>query len=334
MLGVWLKDLWRSWTPDVEQDALGNVYARVHPSSGAKDAPQLMITAHMDTIGLVVSRVEGSWLWVRPVGGLDPRVLPGQRVRIWGRGERPLTGVVTVLPESLRSEEQRGKGPRWEELRVDVGLSAEEVAYRVSVGTLVTLDWDPVVLDEHWIVSPGLDNRASLAALTGALAMVVGLPRQWEVVFVATVQEETSLGGAWTAAQALEPQVALVVDVTFGQSPDTPSDGAFPLGQGVTLGWGAHMHPAVYRHLEDVARAHDIPVTPEYLPMHSGTEAAAVQLALEGLPTGLISIPLRYMHTPVETVHLLDIYHASRLLSTYAASLDEATLHRYRERLE
>ena len=312
-------------------DTLGNVYARL--SSRSPKVPRLLITAHMDTIGLVVSRVQESWLWIRPIGGVDPRVLLGQQVWVWGTRERPLPGVITMLPDSLRPETRRGQPPDWEDLRVDVGLSPDEVRKWVPVGTPVTFATPPQSLDEYLVVGPGLDNRASLTALSAALAMLAPQERKSEIVFVATVQEETNLGGAQVAAQAIAPDVALVVDVTFGQAPGTPNEQAFSLGEGITLGWGAHMHPEVYRHLVEVARRNEIPYTTEPLPVHSGTEAQVVQLALLGVPTGLISLPVRYMHTPVEMVDVRDILYAARLLEAYSLSLSQATLERYRPSL-
>ncbi len=322
---------WRQWAPEVWQDTLGNVYARL--PGHASHAPCLMVTAHMDTIGLVVSRVQDGWLWIRPVGGVDPRVLLGQQVWVWGTRERPLLGVITMLPEALRPEARQGKPPTWEDLRIDVGLPPEDVAQWVPIGAPVTFATPPQALDEHLVTGPGLDNRASLAALSAALALLTSRPRESAIVFVATVQEETNLGGAQVAAQTVAPDVALVVDVTFGQAPGTPSENAFPLGEGITLGWGAHMHPEVYRYLAEIARHHAIPYTMEPLPVHSGTEARVVQLALLGIPTGLISLPLRYMHTPVETVDVRDILAAARLLEAYGLALSSEVLKRYQPTL-
>lgn len=329
-LHPFLARLWSRWADEVHTDPVGNLYARMAAPKSVEAPFRLLVTAHMDTVGLVVSQVEGAWLRLRPIGGLDARVLPGQRVWVRTRRGGWLPGVVAVLPDALRPESRRGKPPRWEDLRIDLGLPATEVAQRVAVGAVVTFDAPPLALDEHLITAPGLDNRASLAAMTAALALGAQLSPAWEVWFVATVQEEISLGGAAVAAHRVHPHVALVVDVTFGQAPGTPATEAFPLGQGVTLGWGAHMHPGVYRHLRRVAEAHNIPWQTEYLPMRSGTEAGVVQLAREGIPTALISIPLRYMHTPVETVDLRDIWHAARLLQAYMADLDEHTLEAYR----
>jgi len=330
-LRAFLIQAWKKWAPEVWHDTLGNVYARL--PGGSSKSPRLLITAHMDTVGLVVSRVQNGWLWIRPIGDVDLRVLPGQPVWVWGARERPFPGVITMLPEALRPKTRRGQPPDWEDLRIDVGLSPDEVQRWVPLGTPVTFAVPPQPLDEHLVVGPGLDNRASLAALSTALSMLASQEGESDVVFVATVQEETSLGGAQVAAQAIAPDVALVVDVTFGRAPGTPDTHAFPLGEGITLGWGAHMHPEVYRHLVEVARRNHIPYTMEPLPVHSGTEARVVQLALLGIPTGLISLPVRYMHTPVEMVDVRDIRYAARLLTAYSLTLSRTTLERYRPSL-
>ncbi len=329
-LHAFLADLWSRWANEVHTDPVGNLYARLAASGAGEVPPRLLVIAHMDTVGLVVSRVEDGWLRIRPIGGLDPRVLLGQRVRVRTLGGGWLPGVITQTPPSLRPRERREQPPTWEDLRVDLGWPPEEVVERVSTGAPVVFDVPSLVLDDHCIVAPGLDNRASLAALTAALAWSARFPRRVEVWFVATVHEEISLGGAAVAAHRVSPHVALVVDVTFGQAPGTPSHEAFPLGEGVTLGWGAHMHPGVYEHLKRLAEAHAIPWHPEYLPVHSGTEAGVVQLAREGIPTGLVSIPLRFMHTPVETVNLRDVWHAARLLRAYVEDWTPDTLDAYR----
>jgi endoglucanase len=144
----------------------------------------------------------------------------------------------------------------------------------------------------------------------------------WDVWAVATVQEEETLGGALTSAFALKPEIAVAIDVTFAKGPGTPDDEAYPLGEGITLGWGPNIHPGIYKAFKEVADKLEIPYKLEPLPRSSGTDAMGLQIAREGIPTMVISIPLRYMHTPVEIISMKDVERTGRLLTEFINGLD------------
>jgi endoglucanase len=154
------------------------------------------------------------------------------------------------------------------------------------------------------------------------LQELAGRELTWDVWVVATSQEEETLGGALTSAFELRPSLAVAIDVTFGSSPGSPAHQTFPVGKGVTLGWGPNIHPALHQAFKDLADRLEIPYKLDVMPRMSGTDAMGLQIAAEGIPTMVISIPLRYMHTPVEMVSMKDIQRAGRLLAEFAVQLD------------
>ncbi len=211
---------------------------------------------------------------------------------------------------------------------MDVGLTAPEVAQLVRVGDRISFAQLPIELSEAYLAGHSLDDRASLAALTQCLQALQGRQTAWDIWFVASVQEETSYGGAQTSTFQLRPDLAVAVDVTYGSAPGSPAHRTFPLGKGITLGWGANIHPGLYRAFKALAERLEIPFKIELMPVYSGTDAWAIQVVGEGIPTMVVSIPLRYMHSPVEMVALQDIAQAGRLLAEFALQLDGGFMER------
>ena len=207
-------------------------------------------------------------------------------------------------------------------LLVDVGLPQRQVLERVRVGDLVSFATEPTDLAGDVISGHSLDNRVSVAALTVALQELRWKSHAWDVWAVATAQEEENLGGAFTSAFALKPDLALAIDVTFAKGPGANEWQTYPLGKGPTLGFGPNLHPFVHNRLKELADRLEIPYSVEVLPQHSGTDAFATQVTAEGIPTMVIGIPLRYMHTPVEVVAYKDIQRAGRLVAEFIAALE------------
>jgi len=205
---------------------------------------------------------------------------------------------------------------------VRVGLP-RAVARKIRVGDLVSFAQKPLELGSDTLAGHTLDNRVSVVALTHCIAELQKRKHAWDVWAVATAQEEETLGGALTSAFELNPTLAVAVDVTFAKSPDTSDHETYPMGKGITLGWGPNIHPGLHTALKKVADQLEIPYALEALPRHSGTDAYALQVARTGIPTMVIGIPLKYMHTPVEMVSLKDIQRAGRLLAEFIAGLDE-----------
>lgn len=320
-----IEELWRPYVDEIRRDALGNLIAVVRGEGletpdGRRAA--VMWAAHMDEIGMVVSAVEEEgFLRVDAVGGVDERVLLGQEVVVHTR-QGPLPGIIGTKPPHLTTDEEARKVPRLQDLFIDVGLPAEEARRRVRVGDPVTVRQEPARLQGQRMTAKSLDNRAGVAVLSEALAQLRRRRHGVDVYAVATVQEEVGLRGATTSAYGLAPALAVAVDVTFGDQPGLPDTQTVELGKGPALGRGANVHPRIYEALRETARSEGIPFQDEYLPGYSGTDAWAIQIAREGIPTGLVSVPLRHMHSPVEVVDLGDVREAGRLLAAWAARID------------
>ena len=315
-----IRTAWAPLTDELHVDRLGSLWA-IRRGTGPEPRPRLMLAAHMDAIGLMVTLLEGEFLRVVAVGGIDARVMPGQPVTVHGR--RDLPGVVVQPPAFLLPKASREGVVPVSELLVDVGLPAALVAEQVRVGDVISLAQPPRELQGGLLAANRLDNRASVAAVTACLDELRARPPAWDVVAVATVQEEVTLGGAITAAFALEPQLAIAIDVTFGAGGgvrDFP-DRTFALGSGPALGLGPNIHPKLHAALKATAERLEMPYTLEAMPQHSGTDAFGLQVARAGIPTMVVSLPLRNMHTPVEIVALKDVQRVGRLLAEFIGAL-------------
>ena len=308
---------------EVSTDALGNVIA-LKKGTGPEPRPTLMIATHMDEIGLIVSEVEKEFIHFQQVGGYDDRVLLGQEVTVHGR--RDLPGVIGARPPHVLPAAERDKPIPSDKLLIDVGLSQPELKELVRIGDLVTMRAETIELQGNLLTGKALDNRASVVAAAVCLDELERLRHTCDVYAVITVQEEVGVKGAITSAYALNPDVGIAVDVTFGKQPNTPDEHTYDLGKGPVVAIGPNFHPKVQQGLMDAAKSieMDYQIEPEARP--GGTDAYAVQITRQGIPTGQISIPLRNMHTPVETVSIKDVERVGRLLATFAARLDAGFL--------
>ena len=323
--------VWRSeaetFADKVWSDVHGNSFAEL----GSARRPRVMLAGHVDEIGLQITHVdENGFLYVDGIGGWDPQVLVGQRVRVMGRdGDVP--GVVGQKPIHLLKPDDRKKVTEIQDIWVDLGASsAEEVQeLGVRVGDALVLAPGFLRLSGDRIASRAIDNRAGAYVVLEALRLLAeNPPPHAGVVAVATVQEEIghSGGGARNSAFALDPEVALVVDVTF--STDVPEAnkkelGEHEIGGGPVLSRGSAMHPLVFEGLVEVAEREEIPYSIQAAPKASRTDADGIFLVRSGVPTGLISIPNRYMHSPNEVVSVEDLARAARLVAGFVRSLEE-----------
>jgi endoglucanase len=316
---------WRPLVDEISISGLGSLHA-LKRGNGEAPRPGILLAAHMDAIGLMVTGVVDGFLRIAEVGGLDARVLPGQPVTVHGRQELP--GMIVQTPNRLLPADAQDGQVNLSHLLVDTGLLPGEVSRLVRVGDLVSFAQPPLELKGEILAGHSLDNRASIAAVTLCLQELSGRSHSWDVLAVATAQEEETLGGARTSAFQLRPQLGVAVDVTWARGPGTPDYKAFPLGKGPTLGWGPNIHSGLHRAFKELADRLEIPNTVEVMPRHSGTDAFALQVAAEGVPTMVVSIPLRYMHTPVEVVSLKDITRTGHLLAEFIAQLEPGFLDR------
>jgi len=314
-----LRQTWQPFVDEMREGKLGSLIA-LKRGTGTEPRPKLMLAAHMDEIGLMVTEIEKGFLRITRVGGTDRRVLLGLEVVVHGR--RDLPGIVATRPPHVLSEEERKKAVPWDKLFVDVGLPAEEVEQLVTVGDLISIRREMAELKNRHVAGKAMDDRACVAVVTLALEQLAGMHHTWDVFAVATAQEETGLKGAITAAYGVVPDLAVALDMTFGKHPGVPDVEGFPLGKGPAIGIGPNFHPGLVKRLKEVAEAHEIPYQMDPIPGRSGTDAWAIQVTREGVPTALVSVPLRYMHQPVETLAAQDVERAGRLLAAFIAGLE------------
>lgn len=314
-----IEENWGALTDELSVSRLGSLHG-LRRGLAPEPRPSLLLAAHMDAIGMMVTRQTGEFLSIYRVGGVDPRILPGQPVIVHGREDIP--GLVVQPPARLLPADYKEDPVPMEYLLVDTGLPAVRLARLVRPGDLVSFAQAPIETAGDTLIGHTLDNRASIAILTICLEELRHRAVQWDVWAVATVQEEETLGGAFTSGYQIRPTLAVAIDVTFATSPGSPSHKTHPLGEGPTLGIGPNIHPALYNEFKELAQTLEIPVQTEAIPANSGTDAVALQVVAEGAPSMVIGLPLRYMHTPVEMVSLKDITRVGRLLAEFAARLD------------
>jgi endoglucanase len=309
------------WRPLVDSLDVGKSGSLIGLKKGTGSEPhrKIMLCAHMDENGLIVSQIEGGLLRVARLGGIDTRILPGAPVLVHGR--RSLPGVVGVPPLHVVNEDVRGRYPDVRDLVVDLGRPAAEVAELVRVGDVITLDASLIELQNGRLAGKALDDRACVAALTACLEALQTRRHVWDVLAVASTQEEVGSRGARVEAYRLEPEIAIALDVTFAVQPGV-NDSAFKLGDGPTLSLGENFHPALYQALDAAAKRLELSVHPEPTPGPSGTDAWPIQVSRDGIPTALIGLPIRNMHSGVETLDMKDLERTGRLLAEFIAGID------------
>ena len=311
----------------VDRDPSGNVRGWILGRGDAADLPgrrrpRAILSAHMDKIGFLVKSIEpGGFLRVTEVGGFDPRTLLGREV--WIHSKPPIQGLFATKPPHLQKKGESERVLGLDELYLDTGRPEREVRRRIPIGTPVTLRRAPVDLLANRFAAPAMDNRSGLVILLLTLEILSRSRPAWDVVAVATVEEEFGVYclGARTASESLDPQLGIAIDVTHGDMPGTREGDTYALGSGPSLCIGPNVHPRVLEGMRSSARAIGIPYSVEGIPVSSGTDAMDIQIAREGIPTGVIGVPCRYMHTGVETLDPRDVERTARLLGHYLASL-------------
>jgi putative aminopeptidase FrvX len=323
---VW-REYCSTFAAEVGGDKVGSSFARVPGTAGGLT---VAVVGHIDEIGLHISHIdEDGYLRFGQVGGWDTGVLIGQRVSLRTR-EGDVPGVIGRKPIHLLKDEDRRKLPEVKELYIDIGAKdGDEAGKLVRIGDVAVIDADPVEFRHDRIVSRSLDNRVGCFVAADAARLVAdagGAPG--DVLALAVAQEETTFAGSRTSAFTHDPDVAIVVDLTFATDQPGIELGPItkhPLDSGPVIARGTSLHPAVFERLYDAAEAEGIPYTLESLGKGTGTDADAIHLSRSGIPSGLISIPCRYMHSPVEMVSLADIDAAARLIAAFARRLEPGT---------
>lgn len=314
------------WTPlvhEITRGKLGSLHA-LRRGTGSSPRPSVMVATHMDAIGLMVTGITNGFLRLTQVGGVDSRVLPGTLVTLYATGSGvhlSIPGII-VMPQAHLLPPDIGQNPvPLEYLFLDTGLPPRKVERLVQVGDLVSFAQTPLELTGDTIAGHTLDNRASVAALTVCLEEMQSRPHAWDVWAVATTQEEIGIIGATGSTYELSPTIVIALDVTFAKGPGATDWQTNPLGKGPTLCMGPNIHPALHKAMRELAERLEIPYNLEYAPRHTGTDGYSTQVVAAGVPTLVMGIPLRNMHTPVEIVAVKDIQRAGRLVAEFIAGL-------------
>lgn len=317
----------RPYSDQITVTAMGSIIAKkcgAWASQARSPAPKVLIEGHMDEIGLMVTDIDRGFIRFTNIGGFDARVLPSQEVVV--RGNQELRGIIGSRPPHVLSEEERTKVVPLDELFIDVGLPEARVRELVRPGDLVTISRKMMDLKNNIVAGKAFDDRAAVVAISEALRHLATMKHTWDVYAVTNVQEEVGLRGATTSTYAVAPDIAIALDVSHADQPNTTDVNAVPLDSGMGIALGPNIHPMIHNKLVEVAQENEIPYRVTAYAGATGTDAWAIQVVRDGIPTGLIDIPLRYMHTSVETLSLSDLERIGRLLALFCASLDDSFL--------
>ena len=295
----------------VEVDRGGNVIGWIHAEN--ENAKTVMIESHMDGIGLMVKEItEQGFLTFVPIGGIDPRILPSCEVVVCGKTE--LFGVIGAKPPHLQSADDKDKAPKIEDMAIDIGMTKEEAEQQISVGDMVYFKTTATALSDNKLSGKALDDRAGIVSLLHCLEQLKGKKLPFHLAVLCAVQEEVGLRGAVMGTHHIAPDVALVVDVCHGNTPDSGTNSIFTPGSGTVISLGPNIHPKLSKLAIFLAKEKNIKFSLDVDGGDTGTDAWAVQVSGTGVATLLLSIPLRYMHTTVETLSMDDVSATGDLL--------------------
>lgn len=308
-------DLLRPFVDRVWQDPFGNVVGVRR--CGKENAKRVVLDAHLDEVGLVITGAKDGFLTFRPVGGIDPRILPDQEVTILS--QPPRLGVVAVLPPHVQKAGEADNSLTIDQLCLDVGLTQKEG--EELIGTFAVPKSRVRSLLNGRVSAKALDDRAGFVTLLRTAELLRDVSLDVDLYFLGSSREETNGGGALVGAFALDPHCFVAVDVTHARTPDAPKEGTFPAGKGTVIGLGPNIARWMSQRLIDKAKENELPYSLEVMTGHSGTNAWRVQTAREGIATAVLSLPLKYMHSPVETLDLADLETTAVLLAAFVTDL-------------
>lgn len=311
-----IAELFKQYADEVRIDSLGSVIAVKR--CGKSNAPSVMIEAHCDEIGLIATSItDEGFITFANVGGVDGRILPSLEVTV--HGKKDIAGVIGIKPDYLN---EPGKSVKIKDMAVDTGLDAKKVREIVSVGDSITIAQSVGRLGKKQWSGKTLDDRASVAAIIKVMKKLQYEDINADVYAVAAVQEEVGCRGGKTTSYGIHPDMAVAIDVTHGITPDN-SENAFAVGSGAVISVGPNLHPKLTKRLFDTAAKYDVKTETDVDGGNTGTDAWEMQVSADGIPTALLSIPLKYMHTSVETLSVSDVKAVSSLLTYFIKDLEE-----------
>ena len=306
------KDLLEPLVDEVTIDRMGSVIGLRR--CGRPDARKILLDAHLDEIGLIVTGAEEGFLRFAAIGGVDPRMLPGREVTILS--DPPVTGLITAPGPG---QEDQDKAVPMAELAVDAGLTPEQ-GERL-VGTPMVYRGSCFPLGKDRMCGKAMDDRSCFAVLLRTMELLKDRALDVDVYVMGSTREEVSGAGAAVGTWAVRPDCCVAVDVTHGRTPDGPADKTFVLGGGPAIGVGPNMARWMTQRLLDKAQEREIPCQQEVMSGHTGTNGWEMQISREGVATAVVSVPLKYMHSPIEVLSLTDLEHTAALLAAFVEEL-------------
>lgn len=316
-----LIDYFNPFIDNYEKDNLGSL---IFKSNGSNNI-DIMLAAHMDEIGLIVKDIhDNGFISIATVGGINPLSLVAQEVVVFGKEK--VYGVIGIKPPHLTTIEERQKPVKVEQLYIDTGYSKEKLSKIVRVGDIVGIKREPSELKNDYLTARALDDKAGIAVMLEAARELNKIQHKSNVFFIATCQEEVGLRGACTSSYKIDPNFAIVIDVGFGHTPELNKTDTMELNKGPGIVIGANANPMLNKKIIEVADKYNFSFQYEINPGNSGTDAAAIQVNRLGIPCIIISLPLRYMHTSVETINVKDLENSGRLIARFISELDNENL--------
>ncbi|QSX06783.1 M42 family metallopeptidase [Sedimentibacter sp. zth1] len=318
--GQVLKKYFSEYTDNFEQDNLGSYIFKSTGSNGKK----IMLAAHIDEIGLMVTDIlDNGFLSFTTVGGINPASLIAQDVVVCGKEN--VRGVIGIKPPHITSAEEMKKASKISELYIDIGMSKDNAKKIVSIGDVATINRQAQLLENDMVTCKSLDNKSGVAVMYKVAKELSKIGHKSDVYYTATTQEEVGLRGARTSSYKINPDIAIIVDVGFGSTPELPSN-TMKMGKGGGICLGANFNPKLNKKLIEVAKEYNYDYQLEIAPAGSGTDAIAIQVTQTGVPCLLISIPLRYMHTSVEVISMNDVKSIGSLIARFINEIDNSDL--------
>lgn len=318
-----ITELLKPFVDEIETDTMGNLIAV--KKCGKPGAKKLMLDAHMDEIGLIITDIDKSgFLRFSKLGGVDPRMLPARELKILT--DPQIFGVIDTMPPHALKNGDFDKTIDSEKLYIDVGLSEEDAKKQIPLGTPAVFATSCECLTDNVICGKSLDDRSCVSIIIKVMEMLKDADLDIDVYCLLSTQEELGMRGAVTGAFAIDPDFAIAIDVTHAATPDSKKGETMKLCEGAAIGVGPNMNRNITNALFEVAKEHNIPFQTEVIGGNSGTNGWVIQVSREGVSTAVVSLPIKYMHTPVETMDITDAKAVADLVAEFAKTLGKENI--------
>ena len=303
----------KEYTDDIRIDKLGNVIACI--KCGKDNAKKVLLDAHLDEIGMVITGHQDGFLRFACVGGIDPRMLPAREVVIMTN--KPIRGVVTCLPPHVQTASQMSQSVPVDKMFIDAGLTEQQAKELVPIGTNVVFDDAFCELANDIVSGKAMDDRACFTAILLTLEYLKNAELDFDLYVMGSTQEEVGTRGATAGVFSIAPDYAVAIDVTHAHTPDADSEKTLKFKGGPAVGYGPSMNRNMSKAFTALAEEQEIPNQIEVMEGHTGTNGWPIYVSREGVPTSVLSIPIKYMHSPCETMAVCDLENTAKLLAEF-----------------